>query len=148
MSPDYESDIMRARSHKCKKSAEGDVKEFIAHAALTAGTFCKFTAGSDIEVETCGLAENIVGIVMSDVLAGEGVHVQVDGFHWIIVGAASDLTAGDYVMSDAAGKAIEITCNDGNDSYVGGQIWTTPDADNDCVCLRINIYMECNTARA
>lgn len=143
---EYQSEYMKDRGHKCKKSSEGMGKVCVAGESITTGTFVKFTGADDITIETCGAKGLIIGVAMNDALITEDVMVQVDGFHWILVGTASGLAIGEWVESDANGMAVELDCG-GGDTFVGGQIWSAPTDDEDCVCMKIQPAPICETQR-
>lgn len=136
---DYESEYMQDRGHKCKKSAQGMGKEFVADASgVTAGTFVMFDGTDDITVKTCTAAGPLIGIAMHTAVAGEIVSVQMDGYHWIVVGTAANLIPGDWVQSDGTGLAVEMVHPAaGNETTLGGYILSTPTDDNDCVCMKV-----------
>jgi len=135
---EYESTHMRDRGHKCKKSGQGMGKEFVAGASITAGTFVMFSGADDITVITCTATAALIGIAMHDALINQTISVQMDGYHWILVGTAADLIPGDWVESDASGMAVEFTCpTAGNETTLGGYILSTPTDDEDCVCMKI-----------
>jgi len=148
--PDYSSDYMRDRGHSCKKSDQGMGKEFVAGVGgVTQGTFVKFAGTDDITVITCTLQGPLIGVAMDTVGVGDTVEVQMDGFHWIQVGTASALISGDWVVSDATGMAIELACPAvGNQTTMGGYILSTPEADDDCVCLKVQLKKNCSIQRA
>ena len=135
---EYQSEYMRDRGHKCKKSCQGMGKEFVAGESITAGTFVKFAGTDDITVIPCTNAGPLIGVAMHDAVLNDVISVQMDGFHWIVVGTAADLVPGDWVESDANGMAVEFTCpTAGNETTLGGYILSTPAEDNDCVCMKI-----------
>lgn len=142
---EYESVHMRDRGHKCKKSGQGMGKEFVAGETIAAGTFVQFSGADDITVVTGAAAGPIIGIAMDDRTVGQTIQVQMDGFHWIVVGTAADLVPGDWVESDASGMAVEYTCPAaGNETTLGGYILSTPTDDEDCVCMKIQIDRICS----
>ena len=144
---EYESSTMRDRGHKCKKSGQGMGKEFVAGEVITQGTFVQFSGADDITVVTGAAAGPIIGIAMDTVATGDTIEVQMDGFHWIIVGTAADLVPGDWVMSDASGMAVEYVCPlAGAETTLGGYILSTPTDDEDCVCMKIQIDRICSVA--
>ena len=143
---DYESPYMKDRGHKCKKSAQGMGKEFVAGGTIVAGTFVKFSGADDITVVTCGAKGALIGVAMNDATVGQDVMVQMDGYHWIIVGTAASLAPGDWVESDANGMAVEMDCG-GGDSFLGGYVLSTPTDDEDCVCMKIQPCPLCETQR-
>lgn len=146
MAYEYESEHMRDRGHKCKKSAQGMGKEFVAGGTITAGTFVMFSGADDITVITCTAKAALIGVAMHDAVINETISVQMDGYHWIVVGTAANLAPGDWVESDGNGMAVEMDCG-GGDSFLGGYILSTPTDDEDCVCMKIQPVPQCETAR-
>ena len=142
---DYESEHMRDRGHKCKKSAQGMGKEFVAGETITQGTFVMFSGTDDITVVTCNAAGPLIGVAMDTRTVGQTIEVQMDGYHWILVGTAANLILGEWVESDANGMAVEYTCPEaGNETTLGGIVLSTPEDDEDCVCLKIQPDRMCS----
>lgn len=147
--PNYSSDYMRDRGHSCKKSDQGMGKEFIAGAGgVVQGQFVMFSGADDIIILPCTAAGPLIGVAMDTADEGDTVEVQMDGYHWIIVGTAGALIPGDWVDSDANGYARESTCPQaGSSTILGGFILSTPEEDNDCVCLKIQPKVRCEVVR-
>ena len=144
---EYESEFMRDRGHKCKKSAQGMGKEFVAGETITAGTFVAFAGTDDITVVTCGAKGELIGVAMHDAVVNDTLAVQMDGYHWILVGTASGLAPGNWVESDASGMAVEYSCAVGGDTVLGGYVLSTPTDDEDCVCMKIQPVKVCESER-
>ena len=144
---DYLSEHMRDRGHKCKKSCQAMGKEFVAGATITQGTFVMFSGADDITVIACTAAGPLIGIAMDTRTIGQTIQVQMDGYHWILVGTAANLVPGDWVESDANGMAVEYTCPAaGNETTLGGIVLSTPTDDEDCVCLKVQPDRICSVS--
>ena len=146
---EYESEHMEDRGHKCKKSAQGMGKEFVAgEGGVLAGQFLMFSGADDITVVPCTATGPLIGVAMHDAAVDETVSVQMDGYHWVTVGTAANLNPGDWVVSDANGYAVEMTCPTAGSYYVmGGYILSTPTDDDDCACLKVQPKVVCEPDR-
>jgi len=142
---DYESTYMRDRGHKCKKSGQGMGKEFVAGETIAAGKFVMFSGADDITVVVCTAAGPLIGVAMDDRTVGQTIQVQMDGFHWIVIGTAANLVPGEWVESDASGMGVEYTCPaSGAETTLGGILLSTPVDDEDCVCIKIQPDRMCS----
>ena len=146
---EYESEHMQDRGHKCKKSAQGMGKEFVAgENGVVAGQFVMFSGADDITVIPCTAGGPLIGIAMNDAAVNETVMVQMDGYHWIVVGTIGSLVPGDWVISDANGYAVEMTCPSAGNAYtMGGYVLSTGSDDDDCVCLKVQPKIVCEPIR-
>ncbi len=106
-------------------------------ALATAYLIAKFGADDDTLAQATASTEELVGVFQhTTTTAGEEVRVMLDGISRVVLGGT--VTRGNYLTSDANGKAVATAPGAGVNAYVIGQALASGVA-GDIIPLRIEI---------
>jgi len=85
-----------------------DTRTFIAGEDLASAQFKFVTLEADGQVDLADAdAENCIGVLINDPASGEAATVVISGKTMVTAGGA--ITAGDEVVTDTSGDAVELT---------------------------------------
>jgi len=91
-----------------------------AAAIATAYLIAKFGADDDTLSQATASTEELVGVLQhTTTTAGEEVRVMLDGITRVVLGGT--VARGNYLTSDANGKAVAVAPGAGVNAYVIGQ---------------------------
>lgn len=103
-------------------------KEYKAAGAITKQRIVKFDAADGEVVQAAAATDLLLGVAAATAASGDRVRVDHEGIVQVEAGGA--ITRGDYVTSDANGKAVAAAPGAGvNNSVIGRALVTAANAD-------------------
>lgn len=107
--------------------------------ALAQGEIATYSTTDDNCTRAGAAPAKLMGVNRFTVASGQGADIAMGGVERVVIGAA--VTRGDYLTSDASGRAIPITLNPAGATYIAqlGQAMESGAVAGEYVAVKINV---------